>query len=158
MGAARVLEEMESFDDTAEIARTARWLAAAQAAGEVDADEARDRFGALPSISIDYAVMERSEHVAVIPSALSWSDVGSLEALADIAEPDGSGNVRVGRGVDIDTQNNIVYSTDRLVATLGVEDLLVIDTADATLVRARTARRTSGSWSTRSRRPVPRRS
>ncbi|MBE0417860.1 MAG: cupin domain-containing protein, partial [Coriobacteriia bacterium] len=137
LGAAHVLEEMESHDDTAEIARTARWLAAAQAAGEVDADEARDRFGALPSISIDYAVMERSERVAVIPSALDWSDVGSLEALGDIAEPDGAGNVRVGRGVDIESRDNVVYSTDRLVATLGVEDLLVIDTADATLVARR---------------------
>ncbi|MDY0087576.1 MAG: mannose-1-phosphate guanylyltransferase/mannose-6-phosphate isomerase [Coriobacteriia bacterium] len=134
MGAARVLEEMQLFEDTAEIARTARWLAAAQAAGTLDAGEARDRFGALPSISIDYAVMERSEHVAVIPSALSWSDVGSLEALGNIAEPDGAGNVRVGRGVDIDTHDSIIYGTDRLVATLGVEDLMVIDTADATLV------------------------
>jgi mannose-1-phosphate guanylyltransferase / mannose-6-phosphate isomerase len=134
LGATRVLEEMESFDDTADIARTARWLAAAQAAGEVDADEARERFGALPSISVDYAVMERSERVVVIPSALSWSDVGSLEALADITEPDGSGNVRVGRGLDIDSHDNIIYGVDRLVATLGVEDLMVIDTADATLV------------------------
>jgi mannose-1-phosphate guanylyltransferase / mannose-6-phosphate isomerase len=134
LGVARVLDEMEAFEDTAEIARTARWLAGAQAAGEVDADEARGRFGALPSISIDYAVMERSEHVAVVPSMLSWSDVGSLEALGDVSEPDGSGNVRVGRGVDIDTRNSIIYGVDRLVATLGVEDLMVIDTADATLV------------------------
>ena len=137
LGAARVLEEMDAFEDTAEIARTARWLAGAQAAGEVDPDEARERFGALPSISIDYAVMERSERVAVIPSALSWSDVGSLEALGDVSEADGSGNVRVGRGVDIDTHNSIIYGVDRLVATLGVEDLMVIDTADATLVARR---------------------
>lgn len=134
LGAARVLEELEAHEDTAKIARTARWLAAAQAAGGVDGDEARERFGALPSISIDYAVMERSARVAVIPSELSWSDVGSLEALGDVSEPDGSGNVRVGRGVDIDSHNSIIYGVDRLVATLGVEDLMVIDTADATLV------------------------
>ncbi len=134
MGAGRILEEMEAFDDTADIARTSRWLAAAQASGDCDPDEARERFGALPSISIDYAVMERSDRVAVIPSALDWSDVGSLEALGDTATPDEAGNVRVGRGVDIDTTGSIVYSTDRLVATLGVEDLFVIDTADATLV------------------------
>ncbi|HET6497468.1 MAG TPA: cupin domain-containing protein, partial [Coriobacteriia bacterium] len=128
------LEELAAWEDTVEIARTARWLARAQAADGVDPDEARERFGALPSISIDYAVMERSDRVAVIPSALVWSDVGSLEALGEVATPDGSGNVRVGRGVDIDSARTIVYSTDRLVATLGVEDLLVIDTSDATLV------------------------
>lgn len=134
MGAARVLEEMELFEDTAEIARTARWLAVEQASGSLDVDEARERFAALPSISIDYAVMERSARVAVIPSALSWSDVGSLEALTDVAAPDSCGNVRVGRGVDIDTRDSIIYGTERLVATLGVEGLMVIDTADATLV------------------------
>ncbi len=134
MGAARVLAELEAHEDTAAIAQTSRWLAAAQAAGAVDADEARERFGALPGISIDYAVMERSDRVAVIPSALKWSDVGSLVALEEIAPPDALGTVRVGRGVDLDTRDSVVYSTDRLVATLGVEDLLVIDTADATLV------------------------
>ena len=68
------------------------------------------------------------------PAPLKWSDVGSLLALEDVAEPDDDGNVRSGRGVDIDSHNNIVYSTDRLVATLGVEDLIVVDTTDATLV------------------------
>jgi len=134
MRASRVLEELESREDTAPIAETSRWLAAAQAQGEVDAEEARERFGALPHISVDHAVMERSSKVAVIPAPLNWSDVGSLLSLADIAEPDESGTVRVGRGVDIDSRDSIVYSTDRLVATLGIEDLLVVDTADATLV------------------------
>jgi len=134
MRASQVLEELEAHTDTAPIAETARWLAAAQASGEVDADEARERFGALPGISIDHAVMERSSHVAVIPAPLKWSDVGSLLSIGEIGEPDELGTVRVGRGVDIDSRDSIVYSTDRLVATLGVEDLIVIDTADATLV------------------------
>ncbi|MBI5231393.1 MAG: mannose-1-phosphate guanylyltransferase/mannose-6-phosphate isomerase [Coriobacteriales bacterium] len=134
MGARRVLEELQSHEDTAEIARTSRWLAASLEEGTHDADEARRRFGNLPSISIDYAVMERSERVATIPASLQWSDVGSLLALADVAQPDEAGNIRVGRGVDVDTRDSIVFSTDRLVATLGIENLLVIDTADATLV------------------------
>lgn len=135
MGSTSVLEELASREDTAPIAEVARWLAASTATGKgVDADEARTRFGSLPSISIDYAVMERSDRVAVIPAALEWSDVGSLLALSEVAEPDPAGNVRVGRGVDIETSDTIVYSADRLVATLGVKDLLVVDSADATLV------------------------
>jgi mannose-1-phosphate guanylyltransferase / mannose-6-phosphate isomerase len=134
MRAARVLEELEAHPDTGTIPEVVRWLAAAQAAGSLDPAAAYARFESLPSISIDYAVMERADRVAVIPASLEWSDVGSLLALADVAEPDAAGNVRVGRGVDLESRDSIVYSTDRLVATLGVEDLMVIDTVDATLV------------------------
>lgn len=137
MRAAQVLEEMDSFEDTAPIAQTARWLARQSASGSPDLDEARERFSKLSAISIDHAVLERSESVAVIPASLKWSDVGSLLALEGVATPDEGGVVRSGRGVDIDTSSTIVYSTDRLVATLGVKDLLVIDTADATLVAAK---------------------
>ncbi len=135
MKAAHVLAEMDTQDgEIAQIAATARWLAAEQASGHADADEARERFSALTSISIDYAVMERSKHVAVIPAPLKWNDVGSLVSLEDVAPPDVDGNVRHGRGVDIDSRGTIVYSTDRLVATLGLEDIVVVDTSDATLV------------------------
>jgi mannose-1-phosphate guanylyltransferase/mannose-6-phosphate isomerase len=134
MKASRVLEELDAAGGAvAHIADVARWIAA-QPESERHGDEARKRFALIDPISIDHAVMERSERVAVIPAALKWSDVGSLLALEGIAEPDASGNVRSGRGVDIDSRNSIVYSTDRLVATLGVEDLIVVDTSDATLV------------------------
>lgn len=133
MRASQVLEELESAADTAPIAEAARWIAA-QAPAERNGDEARARFEALVPVSIDKAVMERSNRVAVIPAALSWSDVGSLLSLADVGTADENGTVRVGRGVDIDTVDSIIYSTDRLVATLGVKDAIVVDTADATLV------------------------
>ncbi len=133
MRASRVLEELEASEETAHIAAVARWIAAQPAAGR-NGDEARARFEALVPISIDKAVMERSERVVVIPAPLQWSDVGSLLSLADVAEPDENGTIRVGRGVDIGTTDSIVYSTDRLVATLGVKDVIVVDTADATLV------------------------
>ncbi len=134
MRAARLLEELEADAATAPIAETSRWIAGVQGTDGFDADVARQRFGDLESISIDHAVMERSNRVAVIPAGLKWSDVGSLLALETIADPDDLGTVRVGRGVDIDSRDSIVYSTDRLVATLGIENLLVVDTADATLV------------------------
>jgi mannose-1-phosphate guanylyltransferase / mannose-6-phosphate isomerase len=134
MKAAQVLAELDAAGGAeARIAETVRWIAAQDSSGRNN-DEALERFSALESISIDTAVMERSSHVAVIPAPLKWSDVGSLLALADVATPDASGNVRVGRGVDIDSYDNIVYSSDRLVATLGVDDLIVVDTTDATLV------------------------
>ncbi|MHB1340730.1 MAG: mannose-1-phosphate guanylyltransferase/mannose-6-phosphate isomerase [Coriobacteriia bacterium] len=134
MRAARVLEELETAGgETAAIADAARWIAS-QAPADRNGDEARARFEALKPASIDTAVMERSSRVAVIPAPLNWSDVGSLLALADVAEADEHGNTRVGRGVDIGTTDSIVYSTDRLVATLGVKDLIVVDTSDATLV------------------------
>ncbi len=134
MKAAQVLEELEGAGgEIARIAEVARWIAA-QSAEDRNGDEARERFASLPSVSIDVAVMERSVKVAVIPVPLRWCDVGSLLALQDVAPADDAGNVRVGRGVDIESSDTIVYSTDRLVATLGVRDLIVVDTSDATLV------------------------
>ena len=134
MGARRVLQELDAADeDGRAIVAAARWIASA-APEDRNGDEARARFEALPKVSIDTAVMERSERVAVIPAPLQWSDVGSLLALEDVAEPAEHGNVRVGRGVDIDSTGSIIYATDRLVATLGVKDLVVVDTTDATLV------------------------
>jgi mannose-1-phosphate guanylyltransferase/mannose-6-phosphate isomerase len=134
MKACRVLEELDKAGgERAHIADVVRGIAA-RPASERNDDEARAAFETIESVSIDVAVMERSDRVAVIPAPLRWSDVGSLLALEDVAEPDAAGNVRVGRGVDIGSRGTIVYSTDRLVATLGVEDLVIVDTADATLV------------------------
>ena len=134
MRAAAVLDELDrAGGEEARIAEAARWIAA-QPAAEQHGEEARERFSALAPLSIDVAVMERSRKVAVIPAPLRWSDVGSLLALEDVAPADENGNVRVGRGVDIDSKGSIVYSTDRLVATLGLEDIVVVDTSDATLV------------------------
>jgi mannose-1-phosphate guanylyltransferase/mannose-6-phosphate isomerase len=134
MKAARVLAELDAAGgEEAKIADAVRWIAA-QPLSQRNGAEARGRFSALASISIDNAVMERSSRAAVIPAPLKWSDVGSLLALEDVAEPDGNGNVRVGRGVDIDSHDSIIFSSDRLVATLGVSDLVVVDTTDATLV------------------------
>ena len=134
MKASRVLEELERAGGSrAHIANVVRGIAALPESDR-HGEAAREAFDTIEPLSIDVAVMERSDKVAVIPAPMRWSDVGSLLSLHDITEPDAAGNVRVGRGVDIDSRNTIVYSTDRLVATLGVEDLIVVDTADATLI------------------------
>lgn len=134
MKASRVLEELDAAGgNEARIADVARDIAA-MPEPERSGEAARAAFETIVPVSVDVAIMERSDRVAVIPAPLRWSDVGSLLALEDVAEPDVNGNVRVGRGVDIDSHDTIVYATDRLVATIGVEDLVVVDTSDATLV------------------------
>jgi mannose-1-phosphate guanylyltransferase/mannose-6-phosphate isomerase len=134
MRASEVLRELDAAGgNEARIADAAREIAA-MPAPERTGVRARALFEGLTPVSIDYAVMERSRKVVVIPAAVAWSDVGSLLSLQDVAAPDPAGNVRVGRGVDIGSRDTIVYSPDRLVATLGVSDLIVVDTSDATLV------------------------
>jgi len=116
-----------------QIAETAEWLA--QLPPEKWHDpEAIERFGALPAVQFDKAVLEISERVAVVPTELDWSDVGSLLSLACLEQPDERGNVLVGNVQDVDSSGVIAYSADRLVATLGLHDVVVVDTADATLV------------------------
>lgn len=100
-------------------------------------DDARELYASLPSVPFDKAALEVSEKVAVVPTALDWSDVGSLLAIEKLAEPDERGNVLVGRCFDVGSRDVLAYSADRLVATLGLDDVLVVDTADATLVAAK---------------------
>ncbi|MDA3937131.1 MAG: mannose-1-phosphate guanylyltransferase/mannose-6-phosphate isomerase [Actinomycetota bacterium] len=123
-------------ENGAQIARVARELAAAGPASW-NTDAARNAFASLPAVPFDKAVLEVSARVAVVPAQLEWSDVGSLLALADLDAPDERGNVLVGNITDIDSHDVIAYSADRLVATLGLKDLIVVDTADATLIADR---------------------
>ena len=118
------------------IADTAEYLASLPPAAWTG-DEARERFAALPAVPFDKAVLEVSERVTVVPTELDWSDVGSLDALGTLAPADSRGNVLLGNVTDVDSSDTVVYSADRLVATLGLHDVMVVDTADATLVADR---------------------
>lgn len=91
-------------------------------------------FAQVPDISIDYAVMERSAHVAVVPSDFGWSDIGSWNAVKELVKPDAAQNRAVGEAIFVDSRNTFVQSEDRLVATVGVDNLMIIDTPDALLV------------------------
>jgi mannose-1-phosphate guanylyltransferase/mannose-6-phosphate isomerase len=134
MSAAQCLDELaQASPDGQAIVVTCRALVEEPSACWFD-DIHRERFAALPAVSIDVALMERSASVAVIPAALNWHDVGSLLALETLAAPDAHGNIRLGRGVDVDANDVTVYSSERLVATLGMRDVLVVDTRDATLI------------------------
>ena len=93
-------------------------------------------FAMVPDISIDYAVMEKSDRLAVVPCDLGWSDIGSWTALAELHPADDHGN-HVFSGTQAvleDVQNCDICGQDRLVAALGVENLLIVDTSDALLV------------------------
>lgn len=88
----------------------------------------------IPSISIDYAIMERSNDVVVIPGNFGWNDVGSWDVLGAIYPTDEEGNIKRGESISIDTKDCIVYSEDKLISTVGVKDLIVVSTKDAVMV------------------------
>jgi len=91
-------------------------------------------FGRMPSLSIDYAVMERTSRAVVVPARFRWSDLGSLTALSELAPKDRAGNVVVGEVITLDTADSILYGGRRLLAAIGLRDMLVVDTPDALLV------------------------
>lgn len=91
-------------------------------------------FAEITDISIDYALMECSDKVVVVPASFDWSDIGSWGAVATLVPADAQNNRASGDAVFIDSHNNFVQSEDRLVAAVGVDNLIIIDTADAVLV------------------------
>ncbi len=94
----------------------------------------RESFIAIPSRSIDYAVMEHSSRVAVVAAEFDWSDVGSWTAVSDLIAPDEQNNRAEGEALFVETQNTFIKSDGRLVAALGLDNVMIIDTPDALLV------------------------
>lgn len=88
----------------------------------------------IPAISIDYGIMEKSTDVLVISGDFGWSDVGSWENMDVIYDEDENGNILVGNHINIDTKNCISYAKKRLIATVGIENLIIVETEDAILV------------------------
>ncbi|MEZ8225368.1 mannose-1-phosphate guanylyltransferase/mannose-6-phosphate isomerase [Vibrio splendidus] len=87
-----------------------------------------------PSDSIDYAVMEKTSHAAVIPIDVGWNDIGSWSAIWDLSEKDEHNNVIEGDVLTVDSQHNYIHAENKLVATVGVENLIIVETKDAILV------------------------
>jgi mannose-1-phosphate guanylyltransferase/mannose-6-phosphate isomerase len=96
-----------------------------------------DLYSSLESLSIDYGIMEKSHNVLMIPATFQWSDLGSWAALDEIIEKDDFGNILKGNTIDIGSQNSTVFAGERLVATIGLRDMVVVDTPDATLVTSK---------------------
>lgn len=97
----------------------------------------RDSFLAQPDISIDYAVMERAARRAVVPARFDWSDIGSWNALGELVEPDADDNRVQGEAIVVDGSGNFIQTEGRLVAAVGVRDLVIVDAGDAVLVADR---------------------
>ncbi|HVE89283.1 MAG TPA: mannose-1-phosphate guanylyltransferase/mannose-6-phosphate isomerase [Burkholderiaceae bacterium] len=131
--AAAILAALEQH--APKVLQAAQWVAqrsAMNAAGQVLFDAAS--FNEMPDISIDYAVMEKAANVAVIPCAFGWSDIGSWKAVAETRQTDEAGNSTEGDTILVNSRRTYLRSEDRLVAAVGVEDLVIIDTPDAVLV------------------------
>lgn len=91
-------------------------------------------FNKARAISFDYAIMEKAKKVAVIPFDPGWSDLGSWESIFETNEKDADGNVTMGDVVSLDTKNSLIFGNKRLVTTIGVEDLIVVETQDSILI------------------------
>jgi mannose-1-phosphate guanylyltransferase/mannose-6-phosphate isomerase len=93
-----------------------------------------DAYAAIPSISIDYAVMEHASPIAVVPAAFRWSDLGSWQSLLEAGNADQGGNVLTGDIMAIDCERSYLRSSGRLLATIGMKDVAIVSTPDATFV------------------------
>jgi mannose-1-phosphate guanylyltransferase/mannose-1-phosphate guanylyltransferase/mannose-6-phosphate isomerase len=131
-GAAAFLAELDAHAPAIRIQAQA-----AIEAARTDLDFLRldaNAFGKCPSISIDYAVMEKTNRAAVVPAAIGWSDVGAWDALWELGEKDANGNVAKGDVLAHETKNSYLRSETKLLSTVGVENLVVVVTEDAVLV------------------------
>ncbi|MBV6827677.1 MULTISPECIES: mannose-1-phosphate guanylyltransferase/mannose-6-phosphate isomerase [Xanthomonas] len=129
--ASRYLEELRKFHPAIADACQKAWEN-----GKRDADFTRldkDAFAASPSDSIDYAVMEKTADAVVVPLDAGWNDVGSWSSLLDVSSQDAQGNAHHGDVIQLDCQNTYAYGS-RLIAMVGLEDVVVVETPDAVLV------------------------
>ncbi len=91
-------------------------------------------FPEFESVSIDYGIMEKAKNIYILPGAFGWDDVGSWLAVGRIKKSNENGNVVAGNIITVNSRNNIIQGGEKLIATVGVEDLIIIDTEDATLI------------------------
>ncbi|MCX5864035.1 MAG: mannose-1-phosphate guanylyltransferase/mannose-6-phosphate isomerase [Deltaproteobacteria bacterium] len=133
--AARFLATLTEFEPV-----MADCVARAYAARTHDLDFTRldsAAFSASPANSVDYAVMERAKDTVVVPLDCAWSDVGSWEALWEIGEQDGKGNIFIGNVLAEDVTGSYVHAGDSLVAAIGLSNLIIVETKDALLVASK---------------------
>lgn len=129
--ASRYLQELECFQPAMLASSRQAWQQARRDADFTRLD--RDAFTAVQSDSIDYAVMEKTADAVVIPLDAGWNDVGSWTALRDVSQQDGDGNAHQSDVIAIDCRNTYAYA-QRLVALVGLDDVIVVETDDAVLI------------------------
>ena len=104
---------------------------------EVEKEVIERIYPVIPSVSIDYGIMEKSSEVVVLTGEFGWNDVGSWDTMEALFDADRKGNIICGEQINIDTENCISVSNGRLIATIGVENLIIVETEDALLVCSR---------------------
>jgi len=129
--AAAVLDELEAYQPR--LLKAVRRIYGLQRNTGSDNQIAR-QYHQLPSLPIDKAIMESTSKAAVVPVDFVWSDIGSWSALADVADRTEMGNVIHGNVIDLESKNSVLFANHRLVATIGLDNMVVVDTSDATLV------------------------
>jgi mannose-1-phosphate guanylyltransferase/mannose-6-phosphate isomerase len=97
----------------------------------------KDAFSQFPDISIDYAIMEKASEVMVVPADIGWNDIGSWQAFGELVPMDDKGNRVMGEGILVDVKDTYIIAQNRLVAALGLDNLVIVDTPDALLVANR---------------------
>lgn len=95
------------------------------------------QFHEMPDLSMDYAIMEKSKDILVYPLAVSWSDVGSWDSVYEVMEKDENQNVKIGQVLAIDTTNSLIIGGKRIISTIGLNDLLIVETDEAVLISRR---------------------
>jgi mannose-1-phosphate guanylyltransferase/mannose-6-phosphate isomerase len=115
----------------------ARHAPAIASALDLTFDEFRARFSEMPTISFDYAVLEKTDKLVTLPAKVYWNDIGSWDALFEVLEKDDDGNVKTGDTITLDTKESMIIGDKRLIATIGLNDSLVIETGDALLIAKR---------------------
>lgn len=99
-------------------------------------------FDKMPNISIDYAIMEKSDKIALVKLESDWNDLGSWQSIYDVSKKDKDGNVFVGHVLDKGSKNSFVYASSKLVTTIGLEDTVIVETEDAILACKKTKLKT----------------
>jgi len=132
--ASSYLTELEKFEPAI---HSAALTAVKEGQSDLDFFRPSSAFNSAPDVSIDYAVMERTDNALVMPVDIGWSDIGSWSALRDIMDKDDAGNATVGDVLIHDTKNSMLFSQSRLIAAVGVEDVVAIETPDAILISSR---------------------
>lgn len=130
--ASTILAEIQRY--LPEVYEVVQTILAESQTGSTFQQAVEKHFAAMPSISVDYGVLEKSDRVSLIPCDIGWNDVGSWQAVHEISPKDMNGNALQGNVIAVDCKNSLIRAEKRLVAVIGVEDLCVIETADAVLI------------------------
>lgn len=133
--AAAFLDALKACDPALYKGASACWAASKKTQDKIELDA--DTFSKLPDISVDYAVIEKANNVAVVKAGFKWSDVGSWKALSELLPADKHGNRTQGEVVLSDTRDSYIQSDSRVVATVGLDGVIVVDTPDALLIAAK---------------------